>query len=162
MSCAGRSSDFRVRSVRPSRLHAGDEAGLIIHATMARRLDGPLLLTKHSVTAAGPSRNRTGVPCTSALPRERPTTNAQFKLQVFYRRPQVPSTGPADQNSFQPPPVHGHNLQRQPLPTGGFACCGDPPQQEKHQPPDRAYVNRQQTAAIGHFQPLQQFVRSPR
>ncbi len=53
--------------------------------TMARRLDGPLLLTKHSVTAAGPSRNRTGFPVRRTLPRERPTTNAQFKLSVFYR-----------------------------------------------------------------------------
>ncbi len=37
------------------------EAG-IMSLTMARRLDGPFLLTKHSVTAAGPSRNHTGFP----------------------------------------------------------------------------------------------------
>ncbi len=59
------------------------ETGMMI-LTMARRLDGPLLLTKHSVTAAGPSRNRTGFPVRRTLPRERPTTNAQFKLSAFY------------------------------------------------------------------------------
>ena len=41
-------------------LPAVERAGLSM--TMARRLEGPLLPTKHSVTAAGPSRNRTGFP----------------------------------------------------------------------------------------------------
>ena len=38
MSRVGRSSDFRVRFVRPSRRPAGEFAGLS-YATMARRLD---------------------------------------------------------------------------------------------------------------------------
>jgi hypothetical protein len=65
-----------------------DPAGLLVAipvipkscATMARRLEdrcsNPI---KHSVTAAGAVPESHRVPCTSALPQERPTTNAQFK-----------------------------------------------------------------------------------
>ena len=79
MSCVGRSSDFRVRSSRPSRRYSGGYTG-IIRATMARRMEDRLLHSiKHSVTAAGAVPESHRVPCTSALPQERPTTNAQFK-----------------------------------------------------------------------------------
>ena len=64
---AGRSSDSRARA-RPafSPAQRGDNG--------QNRTSNPSL---HSVTAAGPSRSLTGVPCLSALQRKWPTTNAQ-------------------------------------------------------------------------------------
>ena len=58
MSRVGRSSDFRVRFVQPSRRRAGNWAGTS-YATMARRLDEP---SSTRLQRRGPSRNYTGFP----------------------------------------------------------------------------------------------------
>ena len=58
MSRVGRSSDFRVRFVRPSRRPAGEFASLS-YATMARRSDEP---SNTRLQRRGPSRNCTGFP----------------------------------------------------------------------------------------------------
>ena len=95
---------------------------------MARRLEDRLLYAEKTLGYSGgavPESHR--VPCTSALPQERPTTNAQFKQSAFYRGPKGLSNGSANQNPFQPPPVHGHDFQRQPLPSSALARCGDSP-----------------------------------
>ncbi len=64
-------------------------------ATMARRLeDRRSCPIQHSVTAAGAVPELHRVPCTSALPQERPTTNAQFKHPELYRRPMGLSSCP--------------------------------------------------------------------
>ena len=75
MLCVGRSSDFRGRSHMPSRRHSGVKSR---NRMRQWRGDcGTASYPKSSVTAAGPSRNRTGFPVCRPLPQERPTTNAQ-------------------------------------------------------------------------------------
>ena len=84
MLCAGRSSDFRVRSSRPSRrsfrrLNRNDSCD------NGQKNGGPSFTFDKTLGYSGgavPESHR--VPCTSALPQERPTTNAQFKHPVCY------------------------------------------------------------------------------
>jgi hypothetical protein len=60
------------------------------------------------------------VPCMLTLPQERPTTSTQFKQASFYGQSRETSSGSADQETFEPAPVHGHHFQRQPLPCGAI------------------------------------------
>lgn len=71
----GRSSDSQARSVRPSRRLHRHQVPALPQTTMASRMDEASTLG-HSGGAV-PESHR--VPCTSALPQERPTTNATIE-----------------------------------------------------------------------------------
>ena len=125
MLCAGRSSDFRVRSVRPSRLRAGDEADT--DCDNGQETGWTFFADKTLGYSGGAVPESHRVPCTSTVPQERPTTSAQFKLPGFYHRLRRLSNRFANQDPLQAPPIHGHDFQRQSFPSGAVARCGDSP-----------------------------------
>ena len=99
------------------------------------------------------------VPCTSALPQERPTTNAQFKRPVFYRRRRKLSSGSANQYPLQPPPVHGHNFQRQSLPVAHSPTAGIRPSTQSTSPPTVLTSAGSEDRRSAMSDPFQQFVQ---
>jgi hypothetical protein len=58
-----------------------------------RMVDRLLHLAKILGYSGGAVPESHQVPCTSALPQERPTTNAQFKLSGLYSEPREVSSG---------------------------------------------------------------------